>query len=125
MRPLLLAIATTLMLAACSSPVTGPRSTVNGFVRSGPTCPVESNPPDPSCAPRPVAGAVIVFQGPIEVEITTAADGSYRVDLPDGDYTAIAQPMERYLGQPAAVRFGVAGVPLTLDDMIYETGILN
>lgn len=125
MRPIPLVVTAALLLVACSSPDTGPRSTVDGFVRSGPTCPVESNPPDPNCGPAPVEGAVIVFQGPITVEVTTAADGSYRVDLPDGDYTAIAQPLERYLGYPAAVQFSLAGAPLTLDDMIYETGILN
>ena len=37
---------------------------------AGPVCPVESDPPDPSCAPRPVAGAPVVV---------TPADGSDNV----------------------------------------------
>ena len=35
---------------------------VRGTVTSGPTCPVVTNPPNPSCADRPVAGAVLVFR---------------------------------------------------------------
>ena len=36
-------------------------SGVQGKATAGPTCPVERNPPDPQCAERPVAGAVLVF----------------------------------------------------------------
>ena len=41
------------------SPAGGPPG-VTGTVTAGPVCPVETVPPKPECAPRPVAGAVIV-----------------------------------------------------------------
>jgi hypothetical protein len=45
-----------------SSPIVspgGPPPSVAGVVTAGPVCPVERMPADPTCAPRPVAGAVI------------------------------------------------------------------
>ena len=60
----------------------GPPS-VTGTVTAGPVCPVEQYPPDPRCAARPVAGAVIVATDSSGQEVgraTSAADGSYLVD---------------------------------------------
>src|SRR6478735_10167932 len=65
------------------SPAGGPPS-VTGTVTAGPVCPVETVPPKPECAPRPVAGAVIVAMDAGGQEIgraTTAADGSYRMTV--------------------------------------------
>src|ERR1035437_4003917 len=33
---------------------------VTGTITAGPVCPVEQSPADPKCAPRPVAGAVVI-----------------------------------------------------------------
>ena len=41
----------------------GEKSGIAGVATAGPVCPVEKNPPDPACAPRPVDGAVLVFHG--------------------------------------------------------------
>jgi hypothetical protein len=61
------------------SPAGGPGG-VTGMITAGPVCPVEQSPPDPKCAPRPVAGAVVVATDAIGDEVgrtTSLADGSY------------------------------------------------
>ena len=77
------------LVVACSTPSgtaspspsgmpAGAPTTVTGVVTAGPVCPVERNPPDPSCAPRMMASAVIVAtdaNGREVARATTAADG--------------------------------------------------
>ena len=49
--------------------------------------PSSRNPPDPACAERPVAGAVIVVRDGYGAEVaraTTAADGTFLVGVPGG-----------------------------------------
>lgn len=83
------------LVVACSAPggtvspsasiiPAGPRPSVTGMVTAGPVCPVERNPPDPSCAPRMMAAAVIVATDASGQEVaraTTAADGSYLLTI--------------------------------------------
>ena len=100
---------------------------VRGTVTAGPTCPVVTDPPDPSCADRPVAGAVLVFrdQAGVEVErVTSAADGSFAVELAPGAYRLVAQPIEGLMGTPAPMDVGVEpGQPMTELTVSYDTGI--
>lgn len=100
---------------------------VKGTVTAGPTCPVVTNPPNPSCADRPVANAVLVFRDATGTEVartTSAADGTFAVELAPGSYRLIAQPVEGLMGTPAPMDVGVdAGQPMTQVSVSYDTGI--
>ena len=102
-------------------------SGVRGTVTAGPTCPVERDPPDPACAARPVAGAVLVFTdvgGTEVVRTTTAVDGTFAVDLAPGAYHVAAEPVEGLMGTPEPMDFEVvAGAAPTELELSYDTGI--
>lgn len=100
---------------------------VRGTVTAGPTCPVERDPPDPACAERAVARAVLVFadEDGTEVERTTsAADGTFTVELAPGAYRVTAEPVNGLMGTPAPMDVEVvAGQPWTELQVSYDTGI--
>lgn len=57
---------------------------VSGIITARPVCAVEQATPDPSCAPIPVADAVVIAKDAIGDEVgrtTSAADGSYRLPI--------------------------------------------
>jgi hypothetical protein len=98
---------------------------VSGKVVAGPTCPVESSPPDPRCAPRPVAGATLLIQDLEGRTVTTAvsdASGAFSLTLPPGDYMLVAQPVAGLMGTAPPLSFSVAGSPVELA-VEYDTGI--
>jgi hypothetical protein len=100
-----------------------------GRAHSGPVCPVERNPPDPACADRPVAGALVIVRGadghPVS-QATTNPDGTFLAPVPGGgSYNVEAQPTAGLLGTPAAVQVVVpdgAGAWAVVD-LAYDTGI--
>jgi hypothetical protein len=100
---------------------------VSGLVHAGPTCPVV-RPGDSSCADRPVAGAVLVVTTASGTEVaraTSAADGTFSVALPPGDYVLVPQPVAGLMGTAQPIPFhaqadGAAPAPL---DVAYDTGI--
>ena len=100
---------------------------VRGRATAGPTCPVETEPPDPACAERPVAGAILVFTNTAGAEAaraTSAADGAFNVELAPGSYTLTAQPVEGLMGTPAPIDVVVeAAQPMTEVQVSYDTGI--
>jgi hypothetical protein len=112
------------LASASPSPTLG---TVSGKVTAGPICPVEREPPDPSCAPRPVAGAVLIVQttGGREVTRTTsAADGTFHVFLAPGAYRLAPQPVAGYMGTAQLVEFQVVAGQRTPElEVSYDTGI--
>jgi hypothetical protein len=120
------------VLAACS-PTPGasaplPDATgVRGTVSAGPTCPVERNPPDPACAPRLIAGAILVVTDAGGAEVaraTSAEDGTFSIELVPGAYRLTAQPFEGLMGTPEPMDFDVvAGEPMTELQVSYDTGI--
>jgi hypothetical protein len=100
---------------------------VRGTVTSGPICPVETQPPDPNCAARPVAGAILVFTNAAGAEVgraTSAADGTFTVELAPGAYRVTAEPVEGLMGTPEPMDVEVeAGQPMTELQLSYDTGI--
>jgi hypothetical protein len=102
-------------------------SGVSGTVTAGPTCPVVTNPPDPACAERPVAGAVLVIRdrGGSELgRVTSAQDGSFAFQLAPGAYQLVPQPVEGLMGTAAPIDFKVgAAKPMTEVQVSYDTGI--
>jgi hypothetical protein len=100
---------------------------VRGTVSAGPTCPVERDPPDPACAPRLIAGAVLVVTDAAGTEVaraTSAEDGTFSIELGPGAYRLTAQPFEGLMGTPGPMDFQVdAGAPMVELQVSYDTGI--
>lgn len=123
---LLLAVA--LGLAACVPADPEPEGSLLVVAKAGPICPVETDPPDPDCAPRPVAEAVIVVRpadgnGSVVAEGETDADGQLTLALPAGNYLVTAGPVEGLIAAPEpALVTVVAGVSIELP-IAYDTGI--
>ena len=99
-----------------------------GTISAGPVCPVEKSPPDPQCAPRPIAGAVLVATNAGGEEVgrtTSAADGTYELLITEtGAVLVTAQPVAGLMGTPAPVSVTVTG-PSEVQhlDLQYDTGI--
>jgi len=113
--------------AACaSSPSTTTAQTfvVGGYVHAGLMCPVVHEPPDPNCADRPVADAVMAVRGADGIEVvrvSTDQEGRFTLTLPAGTYTLIPQPVTGLVGTAPEQSFVVPGfVEL---DVAYDTGI--
>jgi len=102
-------------------------SGVAGLVTAGPTCPVVTDPPDPSCADRPVEGAVLVVTTPAGVEVartTSDAEGRFELSLAPGTYRLEPQPVEGLMGTAAPIEFSVEpGTPAVYLLVGYDTGI--
>jgi len=65
-------------------------SGVSGTVLLGPTCPVERIPPDPSCAPKAYATAIVVYRINSNTPFVLGnsdATGTFKFSLPPGSYT--------------------------------------
>jgi hypothetical protein len=96
------------------------------LVVAGPTCPVETDPPDPSCAARPVAGAEIVVRAVDGTELArgvTDAEGRLPITAEAGTYWIDPQPVEGYMGTASAIAIRLApGAEHSLS-LFYDTGI--
>lgn len=99
---------------------------LSGQVVAGPVCPVERDPPDPGCAPRPVPGARLVVKdarGAVVASLTADEHGAFATLLARGDYTigveGLTGPMRAPI--PTAVRLSAGGIiDLTIE---LDTGI--
>ncbi len=130
LRVLVIGLAIAWVAVACTGPAataTGaPNTGIRGVATAGPVCPVERNPPDPSCAPRPVAGATIVIRDGSGAQVAvaiSATDGSFLVSLPPGDYVVDPQPVPGLLGTAARQSASVAQGFMTEIALDYDTGI--
>jgi len=121
-----------LVVTACLGPpgssATGTTTqSVTGRATAGPVCPVERNPPDPACAARPVAGAVLVIQNQTGAEVARAItdqDGRFSVALAPGAYRLVPQPVAGLLGGGRPMDFQVGtGETLPPLAVTYDTGI--
>lgn len=93
---------------------------------AGPTCPVETNPPDPACAARPVPDAVVIIRDGGGTEVargTLDAQGFAFIALPEGDYVVEAQPVDGLMGPPAPLPATISDGMATAVDLAYDTGI--
>lgn len=93
---------------------------------AGPVCPVVTDPPDPSCAPRPVAGATVVIRDVAGTEVATATlddAGSAIVEVPAGGYVIEGQPVEGLMGTPESQSATVIDGVTTQVELAYDTGI--
>jgi hypothetical protein len=64
-------------------------SGIKGKVTIGPTCPVEMNPPDPKCDPKPYAASLVAINRITaeKKEFKVSDDGSFNIKLSPGDYS--------------------------------------
>lgn len=93
---------------------------------AGPVCPVETQPPDPNCAPRPVDGATVVIKDVSGAEVArgvTGADGSFVVELAPGPYTLEPMPVEGLMGVAPGIETTVDAGIITTVTLEYDTGI--
>lgn len=124
---LLLVLAST----ACTPPSpaqSGANGTLDVRAVAGPVCAVETDPPDPACEPRPVAGArifvspsdgrdILVGQG------TTDDDGRLRLELPPGSYVVAGGEVDGLLGVPEPIQVLVESGAAASVSLVYDTGI--
>ena len=100
---------------------------ITGVVTAGPVCPVVTDPPDPSCEDRPVAGAEIVVRNASGDEVArarSADDGTFSVSVAAGTYELVPQPVEGLMGTAAPVEVTVGeGAPAERIEISYDTGI--
>lgn len=102
---------------------------VVGHLTASPTCPVETVPPDPACAPRPLAGASVIATDPGGQKLARAvsqADGSYSLALAPGTYELTPQPTgDHMLRAPAGKSVTITGIAASqvVVDFSYDTGI--
>jgi hypothetical protein len=127
MNHVLLLVAVLAILTACEPAESGQHGSIVVVAMAGPVCPVESDPPDPSCAPRPVAGAPIVVARPVGDEVVaqgeTDAAGRLTLALPAGDYVVSAGAVEGLTAAPEPVVVSVLANLSTEVPVAYDTGI--
>ena len=99
---------------------------ITGHAMAGPVCPVETNPPDPACAPRPVVDAEIVVRDETGAQVgatRSATDGTFTIELEPGRYVVEGRPVEGLMGAPQPAEAVVAAGGLTDLELAYDTGI--
>ena len=102
-----------------------PGGVLSGLALAGPQCPVEKDPPDPACADKPVAGAVIEITRPDKsvVSVTTGEDGTFLIRLAPGEYLVTPRPVEGLLGTAPPVAVVVEAGRTVSIELGYDTGI--
>jgi hypothetical protein len=106
----------------------GPPPVVVGTVTAGPVCPVERSPAPPNCAPRPVAGAVVIASdanGDELARTTSAADGTYRLTVGQtGRVVITGLPVTGLTRAPAPATVTLDGPGAVVQvNLEYDTGI--
>lgn len=103
---------------------TSAESGIRGTVTIGPTCPVETDPPQPECAPRPYSGVFIVTteSGERIKTFRSDADGRFSVALDPGVYV-VAMESESGLPFLKPLEFVVFANAYTELDFMADSGI--
>jgi hypothetical protein len=116
------------LLSASPAGARAPDSGIGGRIVGGPICPVESLPPVPGCAPRPLRATLrirLVGSHDPSTSVRSAADGRFRVRLYPGTYVvqALAHAGSALPRPPAARRVQVHAGRYTLVTMSYDTRV--
>ena len=126
-RPWSIVAGLILAIAACTSaPPVVPGTGLAITALAGPTCPVETVPADPACAPRPVGGTRVVVLDPQDREVATVvldANGAGVVTLPAGKYVVRGQPAAGLMATPEPMDVTISNGQLTPVVLSYDTGI--
>lgn len=81
---------------AAAAPAVGSGSGIRGRVVASPACPVESNPPDPQCAPRGFAAWLRIYRLSDQhtvARLRTSDEGRFSVRLRPERYGLSARPL--------------------------------
>jgi hypothetical protein len=108
--------------AAGGEPLTGLH--VSGI--AGPTCPVETVPPDPACAPRPAPNVGVLItndDGTLRHKVVLDAAGQVFVALEPGVYVVDAEGSAGFMSGPEAHRVVVDAGRVTDVTLAFDTGI--
>jgi hypothetical protein len=123
-------VAMLVVAVGCSGQSVGvsptPSGGIGGTATAGPICPVEKVPADPACAPRLVAGAVLVVRDGSGNEVaraTTGVDGTFFVPLSAGSYVVVPQPADGLMGTAPEQSVDVAAGARSDIALVYDTGI--
>ena len=128
-RPASVLIGVVLLLGACGAASGAtPRSGIAGRVVAGPTCPVETVPPEPQCAPRPLVARLRIHRLGSRLPSTmlrSTKNGRFEVRLAPATYVvqALGQNGSFYPRPPAPVQVRVNTGRLTHITITYDTGI--
>lgn len=125
MRTAILVIPMTILMVGCGRPPQ-PLGTITGVVVAGPVCPVESDPPDPNCAPRPVVGAQIVLEPVSGRRLTAVSDatGTFVVEFFElGSYQIVPQTVEGLMGVAPPFEVVIQAGANDIGLIVYDTGI--
>lgn len=121
--------AAVVLCLACGTAGAAPRASgIAGRTVAGPICPVERVPPQPQCAPRPLAARVRIQRAgsshALEV-VRSGADGRFRVRLAPGVYilTPLRTSASGFPRPPGSRRVRVAAQRFTPVKIVYDTGI--
>ena len=112
---------------AWPSPSSGasPETGIHISAVAGPTCPVETVPPDPACAAKPVARAPILIDDGAGARATVVTDaaGQAFAALAPGTYSVSAQGTAGFMGGPEPQQVLVEDGSVTELVLTYDTGI--
>lgn len=100
-------------------------SGIQGSINLGPTCPVQRVPPDPNCNDKPYQATIIVKTADGKKQITSftsAADGSFKVNLNPGSYLLVPQNAQVY-PRAGSQTVTVTAKQYTQVNIAYDTGI--
>ena len=104
-------------------------ATLTGHLTASPMCAVETVPPDPACAPRPVPGATVIATDRAGREVARAVSnttGFFEFALAPGTYKLTPQPMsDQMMRAPegTSVTLGGTAPETAIIDFTYDTGI--
>jgi hypothetical protein len=101
-------------------------ATVTVKLVAGPVCPVERDPPDPSCAPRPVPDVEVVLRDPSGAEVargTSDPTGQISFTVPAGAYYLEPAAASGLMRQAEPEAFSVVGGSSVILTLEYDTGI--
>ena len=93
---------------------------------ASPTCPVETVPPDPACAPRPVPGVAVRAldsEGNALQEAILDAAGTAFLAVPPGTYVVTAEAADGLMGPPDDQTAVVDAGQSTSVILAFDTGI--
>jgi len=101
-------------------------ATVHVLLIAGPVCPVERNPPDPSCSPRPVANVPVVLRDAAGNQVangTADNTGVATFTVPGGAYYVEPGAVGGMMQEPNPTAFSVPGGANFKITLEYDTGI--
>ena len=100
---------------------------LEGRITIGPLCPVERDPPDPSCLPTAktfAANPVFVKAGSENIaKLEPTLNGSYELELAVGDYTVVSSKVSRIGKQSVPQDITITSNTRTELNIHIDTGI--